>query len=213
MSSYNIAKRIARKISEELSFDLEKEEVIAYGIFGLLQISISMIVVFVVGIFFGVAKEALIISIVMASIRKTSGGVHATSPNRCMFIGTTLCILMSLATHNIRLTFEWSVVINVSIFLRAYYLMYKLAPVDTPNKPIKNIDKRMRLKKISLVTLTLFLFIFISCLGLYRYYNNYTFIVYANCIGMGVILQIITLTSLGHQLFNNIDVILSKVID
>lgn len=213
ISNWELSKKIAENISLELNFDADKEEVIAYGIFGLLQIILSIGMVAILGFIFGVMKEAIIISIVMAIIRKSSGGVHATSPLRCMIIGTVICVGISKLILVSNPTLNISVIINSLIFIIAYYFIYKVAPVDTPNKPIKKAEKRARLKRISLINVTVFLSIVILFICSYSYYGHYKFIIYSNCIGLGVLLQTITLTKLGHQLFSNIDVILSKLIN
>lgn len=213
ISNYDIAKKIAKNISLELNFDDEKEEVVAYGIFGLLQIILSIIMVAIIGLFFGVVKEALVVSIVMATLRKSSGGVHATSPLRCMIIGTIMCVGVAKLILMFSIEIPILVIINVLVFFMSYYLIYKVVPVDTPNKPIKKIEKKIRLRRISLVNVTMFLGIIILFMCLYNYYGNYCYIIYSNCISIGIFLQVITLTKFGHRLFNNIDAILSKIIN
>lgn len=213
ISNWELSKKIAENISSELNFDSDKEEVIAYGIFGLLQIIFSIGMIAIFGFIFGVMEEAIIISVVMAIVRKSSGGVHATSPLRCMIIGTAICIGMSKLILMSNPSLNTTIIINILIFIIAYYFIYKVSPVDTPNKPIKKAEKRIKLKRISLINITVFLGVIILFICLYKHYGYYKFIMYSNCVSLGVLLQTITLTKLGHRLFSNIDVILSKFIN
>ena len=75
-----LSNNIANKVALELSLDDDNREVIAYGTFALIQMLFSIILVFLFGLLFHVAFEALIISFTGSILRKYSGGVHASSP-------------------------------------------------------------------------------------------------------------------------------------
>ena len=130
-----------------------------------------------------------------------------------MVIGTIMCVGVAKLILTFHFEMHVFIIINALIFLMSYYLMYKVAPVDTPNKPIKKIERKIRLKRISLVNVTIFLCMVILFMCLYNHYGNYRYIIYSNCISVGIFLQTITLTKFGHRLFNNIDAILSKIIN
>ena len=57
-----LSNSIANKVALELSLDKDNREVIAYGTFALMQMFFSIILVFLFGLLFHVAFEALIIS-------------------------------------------------------------------------------------------------------------------------------------------------------
>ena len=87
-----LSNNIANKVASELTLDENNREVIAYGTFALIQMLLSITLVFLFGLLFHVAFEALIISFTGSILRKYSGGVHASSPGICTFIGTIVCV-------------------------------------------------------------------------------------------------------------------------
>ena len=57
------------------------------------------------------------------------------------------------------------IILGVVIFIWSYYIIYKLAPVDSASKPIVKEEKRKRMKKGSIILLSVYLIItvFLSC--------------------------------------------------
>lgn len=83
---------ISNKIGEKANKSNEEIQVMNYGLFIWIHTILAYIATILVGIIIGKTIEVLLISIVASSLKKFSGGVHATSPNRCLIIGiiTTL---------------------------------------------------------------------------------------------------------------------------
>ncbi|MBZ9685788.1 accessory gene regulator B family protein [Clostridium estertheticum] len=209
-----LSNNIANKVALELSLDHDNREVIAYGTFALMQMFVSIIFVFLFGLLFHVAFEALIISFTAAFLRKYSGGVHASSPGNCTFIGTIVCVgqalLISLLIRpvvNLKLT----IVLGVMIFIWAYYIIYKLAPVDSASKPIVKEEKRRRMKKGSIILLSIYLIIAVVFILLYLSSGESKLIFYALCLYSGILWQGFTLTTLGHLLVGKVDTFLNHI--
>jgi len=203
-----LCNKIANKIAVELDFDDDKREVLAYGAFALFQMLISIVLVLIVGLVFNVAGEALAISFVISILRKYSGGVHATSPSSCMFIGTTFCVGQAILIKffifpliDIKILF----IIGVVIFIWSYYILYKLAPVDSPNKPIKREEKINRMKKGSIIVLSVYLIIVLIDIIIFQYLGANVPIIYALCVYSGVLWQTFTLTKYGFITITRID--------
>ena len=206
----NLSDRLAEKIAKEISLDDEKKDVIAYGIFGMLQIALSILLVVIFGILFNVAIEALIISFSIAILRKYSGGVHASTPNLCAIIGTLICIVGALVILKVQSTFYLSLILGAIIFIISYYLIYKLAPVDSINKPIKNIKRRKDLKRKSIIILTIYLFIVMLLLFTYINLKSEKMITYCICIYLGIVWQVFSLTKIGHIVLGYLDFIFDR---
>lgn len=202
-----LCKDIANKIAIELNLDNDNEEVIAYGTFAILHITLCIILVIVFGALFHVLLEALIISFTVSILRKYSGGVHASTPGICAAIGTFACVgLAEVALIISRFFSFWSLLIlGIIIFITAYYIIYKLAPVDSPSKPIKKAEKRKRMKKACNMLLSFYLIIEIINIVVYFISGNRSFVVYSVCIYLGVIWQVSTLTNSGDLVLRKID--------
>ena len=203
---------IANKVASELSLDQNNKEVIAYGTFALMQMFLSIILVFLFGLLFHVAFEALIISFTASILRKYSGGVHASSPGICNFIGTIVCVgqsvlisLLMSSVGNIKLI----IILGTVIFIWSYYMIYKLAPVDSAAKPIVKEEKRNRMKKGSIILLSAYLIITVFFVLLYINSGGRNLIFYVLCLYSGILWQTFTLTSQGHLLVGKVDTFLN----
>ncbi|EJO5346335.1 accessory gene regulator B family protein [Clostridium botulinum] len=211
----NVSNIIADKIALELKLDKDRKEVIAYGTFAFFQTTFCILFIIICGYFFYAQIEALMISFTIAILRKYSGGVHASSPNSCAIIGTIICVGLAIIIleltnliHNLNILACWGIV----IFVWAYYIIYKLAPVDSMAKPIKKPKEIKKFKKNSIITLSIYLVIILINFGLYYKTRDKKFIVYSLCIYTGVVWQIFTLTRYGHFAVKKLDEFLIFVI-
>ncbi|MBN1064548.1 accessory gene regulator ArgB-like protein [Clostridium botulinum] len=200
-----ICKKISDYIAEELNFDDDKKSVINYGIFAFVQMVICIALVIIFGVIFNVTIEALIISFTVSILRKSSGGVHASSPERCAVIGTVTSVGMALMAKNINYSFGFVSLFGIIVFVWSYYILYKLAPVDSIVKPIKNIKKRRRLRKSSIITLSVYLIIVIINILSYLSINNFVLLTYSLCIYMGLLWQVFSLTKSGHLILGKLN--------
>lgn len=200
-----ICEKISNNISNELNFDNDKKAVINYGLFAFIQMGICLILVMIFGAFFNVFFEALIISFSSSILRKSSGGVHASSPMKCAIIGTISSVGMALISRYVKINFSINVLIGFVTFIWSYYILYKLAPVDCITKPIKNIEKRKKLKNNSIMILSIYLIIILTLFTFYSFVKNPNLLVFCLCIYMGILWQVFSLTQNGHLFILKID--------
>lgn len=205
---------ISRKITDELKLDKEKSEVISYGAFAFFQILFTWALVFLFGYIFGVLLEAIIVSFTSSILRKYSGGVHASEPSICIIIGTIMTIGMAVLFSNISPLINDLVVILIGIacFTWSYYIIIKNAPVDNKAKPIKTQSKRQRMKKKSIIFLSICLFIAIFLIGSFYFTEKTIYLTYTICIYGSIAWQVFNLTIIGHKVLNKFDSFLSKIL-
>ncbi|MBW9171428.1 accessory gene regulator B family protein [Clostridium estertheticum] len=210
-----LSNNIANKVALELSLDEDNREVISYGAFALMQTFFSIILVFIFGFLFHVAFEAIIISFTAAILRKYSGGVHASSPGNCNFIGTIVsvgqAVLISLLISGV-VNLKSTIILGVFIFTWSYYTIYKLAPVDSASKPIVKQEKRNRMKKGSIILLSVYLAITVFLILLYVSSGEKKLLIYVLCLHLGILWQVFTLTTSGHLLVGKVDHFLNHII-
>lgn len=209
-----ISNGIASYLASELNYDDNKKAVMAYGIFALVQTIISIGLVAVIGAIFRVPVEALIISFSVSILRKYSGGAHASSAERCVALGTIICIILALIIRNFFVNiFNYVdlaiIIIAISV---AYGKIYQLVPVDNPKKPIKTQKKKDRMRKMSFIIMTVYSLFIILFILLYINYKNKFYINISMSLILGTLWQIFTLTSLGHKFVDKIDFLLAKLI-
>jgi accessory gene regulator B len=206
---------IAEKISVELGYDNDRKEVIAYGAFAFLQTILSIVLVIVFGLVFDVLTEALIVSFTISILRKYSGGVHASSPGICAIIGTGIAVVQALLilfviTPSINL--KLSILLGLLTFAWSYYVICKLAPVDSVAKPIKTQKKRERMRKGSILVLDAYLIIVVLNIIISLLAHEKRFLVFSLCIYGGIAWQAFTLTRGGHLTLGKIDTFLNQIL-
>lgn len=210
----NLSKSIANKIALELNIDNDRKEVMAYGTFALLQTFLLIFLTIIFGYLFHVAIEALIILFTASILRKHSGGAHASSPSNCTLIGLTMCIGQARLISPILNMLVDSNIISIlmfMIFVWSYYMIYKLVPVDSPAKPINNKNIKKRMKKHSIMILSIYFITVVSTIILYFNFQKVKFLVYALSISVGIAWQIFTLTKYGHSVLNKMDAFLNFI--
>lgn len=207
-----ISNKIANKISIEINASNDKKEVIAYGIFGIIQTFLSILLVVIFGIIFNVVVEGLIMSFTTSILRKYSGGVHASSPKICMIIGTFNCTVIPIIIKNLNLNLNNIIILGVVTFILSYITIFKLAPVSSLNKPIKNIKKRKMLKNKSILILTFYVVLVYIIILNYKSSFNKNLFIYCICIYVGILWQLFTLTKVGYTVLTSVDSFLNKII-
>lgn len=204
-----LAKQLANNIASSLNYDKEKEAVIAYGLIAIIQVAITVLLILLFGIQIGAPIEALVICFSASILRKYSGGAHADTPELCTAISVIYCILMALLTKHLLTPIYNPIIMAVAIliiFSLSFLVVYQLAPVDSPNKPIRTEKKKKRMRKASFLILVVYLalsivfWIFINDIEAFKAYG----------IGMlfGITWQIFTLTSVGFLFIGKINQLL-----
>lgn len=215
----SLTEKMAIKIGSNaklfLNVSKDEEQIIIYGAINLLQIIFAVLWVIIAGLFFGVLYEALLFSITTSILRKYSGGVHASSPSRCIIIGTFAAVLAGISIDNILCNLNMFAVLLISIVFITFALIIvvKNAPVDSIKKPITKREVKKQFKKKSIAVIFLFSFIIAILFILSKKYSNLYCIKFMESISIGILWQTITLTKIGIDLLNKVDFVLKYVIE
>lgn len=201
---------LANHIGNALQYDTEQTAVLAYGLFGLIQTFLSILIIIIVSALFGVTYEALIVSFSIAILRKYSGGAHATSAERCLILGTLFTISGALLSVFLATALSISSLccIGLILFIWSLSIIYKKAPVDTPNKPITNPNKQLKLKQRSLLIVFIYFIFTLALLLAYSFYQFHYFKIYMLCLILGMSWQVFSMISIGHQVAHLLDHVL-----
>ncbi|KLE15946.1 accessory gene regulator B family protein [Clostridium sp. C8] len=206
-----ICKNISINLKNQLNLDEDKASIIEYGLFAFFHMSISILLVAVIGLIFNVMIEALIISFVVAILRKFSGGAHASTALNCAIVGVLISIIPAYITKNLNFNINYIIFTGIPLYIISLIIVYKLAPVDSPNKPIKKQKKIKKLKKGSIILLSIYMIIVAFNVIIYYISKNHIFLVYSACIYIGMLWQVFTLTKYGHILVNIVDSLFIKI--
>lgn len=206
---------IAEKVGSELGFDSDRKEVIAYGAFALLHTMLSIVLVIIFGWIFGILTEALIVSFTISILRKYSGGAHANSAGTCAIIGTLVAVGQSLLISSVMaplVDLKLFILLGLLTFVWSFYIIFKLAPVDSYAKPIKTQEKRSRMKKGSILVLDVYLVIIVLNIIMNLITHEKVFLIFSMCIYGGTAWQAFTLTHRGHLTMQKIDAFLNQLL-
>ena len=115
---------------------------------------------------------------------------------------------MAIVIKNMNLDINFIIVISILILIWAFMIVYKLAPVDSQSKPIRTEAKRKRLKKSSILILSVYLVIIVGNIICYYATRKVDLLVYSGCIHIGLLWQVFSLTKVGHKVLGKLDALL-----
>ena len=189
----NLTEEISSKIALSLSKSKDKtsEEfaVLKYGVFVVIQTSLSVILTALFGIITNTFIPIVTISIIGSLMKRYSGGAHCTSPNRCLITG---------------------IILN-KVLIHSFIILYKKCPVGSINKPLKRKETRMRLRKKAffIYSVCAVLFILSIVLKQNRVYINLKHLV--TFMILGLYMQVLSLTFMGNKFILFMDKVLLRI--
>lgn len=184
-----MSKLIAGYIEKFIDIETYSMSKVRLGI-EIMLINISKLtILFITASIFRAFVPTLIVLISFGVIRKTGGGIHAKTSLRCTVF--SVLGLVGGAIIGLRLTMDkWVVILLIVIF---NILIYKYAPRDTEKNPIKDKDKRIRLRNITLRNMNILIIV-----ALFLSDDIRTLII------MGIFLAIVTIIPIQNKFKSNI---------
>ncbi len=162
-------------IKSEISQGQDKD-VIVYGLSAGMELALNILTTVILGVMFGLVLESLIFLGSFAFIRTYAGGYHCKKAINCYLMSNGFIILVLSV---IKFTPEgYMFYLGVAMLLIAIPVLLKLAPVETPSKPLDEGEQKYYYKKTvvhlgieSAVIIILFLlkqnrFSFLGCIGI-----------------------------------------------
>ncbi len=184
-------------LTAQLNESHEKRGVYYFGF----QVVIGAIVkgVLLVGIslLLGVLKPALIIMAAFAALRVMAGGYHMDTYGKC--IATSLGMFVVVAVIARYTGDYWNMPVLASFiglsFLAGLLVVYKWVPDDTQNRPITKPEEIKKFRRISFI----YVFVYLVLVSVLLYTGAK---VYVLAVGMGYLLELFTITPVGHRFFD-----------
>ena len=202
-----VSLNLSTKLGEKLNKSNEEIDVLYYGLFIFIHTLLGIILTIVTGLLTGMFIEIIVISITSSWFKRYTGGVHASSPERCLLIGLLLSLILSILTKYIVKVFDINTVMVISLLILAYcyYTLYRKCPVPSKNKPLKkeNTRKKLRKKAFNLINMYTCLIIFLYIIYTILNINIFKTIMISSL--LGILLQNIVLTNLGSKFIYLLD--------
>lgn len=201
---------ISNKIGNKLKKTKEEISVLNYGLFVMLHTSTVIIAMLITGIITNSVREIMIIGFCSAMLKRYSGGIHASSPMKCLILGVTMSLILSLIAKTIVNVFSpiyFFIVIIIGISV-SYLVLYFRCPIGSKQKPLKNENKRILLRKKSFKIMNM------CSISIFSLYVLYIFsdsdLIKSICVSIlfGVLIQIFAMTKFGEKIIMSFDRIL-----
>jgi accessory gene regulator B len=191
----NILRPAAAFLGHRLGLTSEEEEIALFGLQTLIYPMISFLLVVIAGHIFGCLWHSLTVFTAMFLLRVFSGGAHSDSPLKCSLIGTVVVVSLGKSGALTAPLFNSANLSLLVIFGAVLCLLinWRLAPVDSPAKPINDFNHRKKLRLLSMITV----FVITTFQLLLLFYRPLLSIVLA--VSLGLWWQTFTLTKAGHR--------------
>jgi len=166
----SICRRIAEVLGKKLESDSDQITIFTYSLEILLGTMIKIALILILAIIFGILKTALIFLFTFSLFRWLGGGIHLSTYLKCLIAGLFLVLGMGyVATLQIGVLYLIALYL-LSILITVYVIIYWV-PAGTGKKHIKDIKKRVKQKKETLVALIIWSILVFLCLcnNLYSY--------------------------------------------
>lgn len=159
MAFSRISTRISDYLARELKYSEEKKEIIAYSLEGIMFFCAGFIMIMIGGYILGVLKATFVAMLAGIVLRKLSGGLHLSTPLRCLICGAVTYPLVAWLGVQAWVLFGESLAYRiVLVFLLVFSLAVVsiFAPVDSQGKPIVSPSFRKKLKIASILCVIIF---------------------------------------------------------
>ena len=195
----SISSGIAKSLGNRLEKTDEEIAVLNYGLFFIIHTTVAVLATIIVGLVLNILLEIMIISVAASFLKRYSGGVHSSTPNRCTLSGVILSSILAFIDRYIYQKFSYNelllfIVIGVLVSI---YIFYNKCPVPSKNKPLKNEKTRRKLRQKSFRLISLYIVLILTLLILYNN-NIYIINIMITSIVLGMLLQAMSITKLGE---------------
>lgn len=140
----------------------KEKELYTYGFFVLLSQGIYFLLSLTFGFLLGIPFESAVFYIMFSKLRRYAGGFHASTESVCMF-STTLALFFSARTIR-ELRNIGSIAIPGCVLVLASFVVYRLCPLDSPEKPLDESERKSYKKKSAGILITFVLITLVGCL-------------------------------------------------
>lgn len=133
----------------EKYFPNEDTEIMEYGLYVLIGKIIFTVVIVLIGMFLGELVSILLFTLFYTPLRSFAGGIHAKTQFRCFIFSLIMLFLIALVNKYIFIPNYISYIALIFSFITVMLL----SPVETPNKPLDKMEKKVYGRKVKTIAL------------------------------------------------------------
>lgn len=198
---HDLAVRLASILSSELKIT-HPQAVMAYGLEIVIGVLAKLVCFVVLPLALGILPQTATALAAGSAFRLAAGGAHCTAFYRCLASSLAIfCGLGFLARYLGNYTLPLEMIVTGTAVL-SFFISLRLAPADTPAKPITNPVYRKRLKMISLAVVAAY-----AAVTLFAPLPAGIIL----AASFGLLVQVFTITPAGYRLIDLVDRLLLKI--
>ena len=157
MLKLNFTKSTAAYLKEKLNLTPDEEEVALYGLQIIIYTLTGFLTIFLAGWLLGCFWTTLAVCLTAAGLRLFTGGAHSSSPLKCTLLGMVVVPLLgkiAAVTAPFFTPLSLALIVAPGLIL-SLIIIWRLAPVDSPAKPITSLEYRKKLHFLSIAAVLL----------------------------------------------------------
>lgn len=140
--------------------EAEDAEIYKFGFNQLIFVSINLMTTVIIGILFSMIFESVIFLVSYMVVRVYAGGYHAKTQFRCYIISSLFIVLALLGVRYI----NWEGFLSIIAITISAMIIFKLSPVETKNKPLDDIERKIYTTKSHQRVVTIYALCIVSML-------------------------------------------------
>ena len=152
--SEKISNKLTEVITNELDFNEDKREIIAYAIETALLFLLGSFLIILLGYAFNALLPTVFAAIIGGLLRRVSGGAHFNTPRKCLIFGSIIYSFIGVSAKKLVDYDFTNKYILIFILLVSLFIVAFLAPVDSVAKPIHSSSLKVKLKTSAIVLVT-----------------------------------------------------------
>lgn len=152
MSKYisKISQKIVKMLLQYDVITEEDYEVYIFGVYQNIVLIINLLTSFTIFALAGLIVEGILFSVFYSLLRSYAGGYHSQSLLVCYVLSVLVTVVIAYIVNNINISY-----LLLIIYLMSMILIWRLAPVDTRNKRLDEIEKTIYMKKVRYIIVTI----------------------------------------------------------
>lgn len=159
---YRLSCAITDALCKAEAVEEREKELYAYGFFVFLSQGIYFLLSLTFGLLLDIPVESVMFFFMFSKLRRYAGGFHASKESICLFSSTLMLLLSSVVIRE--LEYIGSIAIPGCVIVLASFVVYELCPLDSPEKPLDESEKKRYKKKSAEILMTIVLITFVGCL-------------------------------------------------
>ncbi len=184
----------------------EKRRVYFYGFQIIIGALVKFLILLALAFVTDTIQSSFLMAITFATLRMLAGGYHMNTYGRCLAVSISMFIGFSLIA---RYTYGlWSfyqvIIFTIIVVTICGICLYKWAPSDNQNRPITEPSEIKKFKKLSIIYLVIWAAF--ACVLIVT--NLYMILL---SISFGIVLEVFSITPIGHRFFDGLKKGLDKV--